>query len=326
MSQSDRACPERSRRADLYALLAELLAEPPEWMNLPGRKWPLFDLLTQLAAESEAARRHLDLLAGISSEEIDQRRQRYASLFASGRPRFWLYESAAKTGKILGPETFKLASLYRAVGLETSGAEIPDHISLELAFLSYLVERDNISLYEQQFLENHGGWMISLGRALKQSGDPVYAPIGQFLADWLTEQMTLPAQPVAVTHDVVCNILLPVIPRADDCTLCGFCVQVCPTRALKVMQNAEGDFLSLNTAECIHCGKCERICEFHALKMSLPMLNAGGISILRQSPHALCQTCGKPIASQAEMSYIVSQIGEAAWQHLCLNCRAYAIR
>ena len=311
-----------SDRADLYALLAETLAEPPDWMSPSGREWPLFETLTGLASESEAARRHLDLLAGIPSEGTDQRRERYAVLFASGRPRFWLYESAAKTGKILSPQTFEMARLYRAEGLEAAGAELPDHISLELAFLSHLVGRDTISSYEQQFLEKHGAWMIDLGRALKQSGDPVYAPLGQLLADWLTEQMTLPAQPVTATRDAVRNMLLPVVLRADDCTLCGFCAQVCPTRALKVMQNAEGNFLSLNTAECVHCTKCERICEFHALKMSLPAPSAGETLILRQSPHARCQTCGKPIASQAEMNYIVSQIGEAPWQHLCLNCRA----
>ena len=213
-----------SHRADVYALLAELLAEPLDWMSLSGREWPLFDLLTQLAAESDSARRHLDLLAGILSEEPDQRRERYASLFASGRPRFWLYESAAKTGKILGEQTFEMARLYRAAGLESAGAELPDHISLELAFLSYLVERDNISPYEQQFLENHGDWMIGLGRALKQSGDPVYAPIGALLADWLTEQ-THHATTSQAQHSLH-NKLLPNIPHADDCTLCGFCAQV----------------------------------------------------------------------------------------------------
>lgn len=314
-----------SDRADLYALLAETLAEPPDWMSPSGREWPLFETVTGLASESEAARRHLDLLAGIPSEGTDQRRERYAVLFASGRPRFWLYESAAKTGKILSPQTFEMARLYRAAGLEAAGAELPDHISLELAFLAYLVSRDGIPTYQeilQPFLEKHGAWMIDLGRGLKQSGDPVYAPIGQLLADWLTEQMTLPAQPVTVTHDAVRNMLLPVILRADDCTLCGFCAQVCPTRALKIMQNAEGDFLSLNIAECVHCTKCARICEFHALEMRLPAPSAGETLILRQSPHVRCQKCEKPIASQAEMNYIVSQIGEAPWQHLCLNCRA----
>ncbi len=60
----------------MYALLAELLAEPPEWMNLPGREWPLFDLLSQLAAESDAARHALDLVVGLPSEEVNQRRER----------------------------------------------------------------------------------------------------------------------------------------------------------------------------------------------------------------------------------------------------------
>ena len=314
-----------SDRADLYALLAETLAEPPDWISLSGGEWPLFETLTSLASESEAARRHLDLLVGIPSEGLDHRRERYTALFASGRPHFWLYESAAKTGKILSPQTFEMARLYHAAGLEVGGAELPDHISLELSFLSHLIGQDSISSYHeilQQFLENHGTWMIDLGRALKQSGDPVYAPLGQLLADWLTEQMTLSAQPVTAARDAVRNILLPIVLRADDCTLCGFCAQVCPTRALKVMQNAEGNFLWLNTAECIHCTKCERICEFDVLKMSLPAPSAGETLILRQSPHARCQTCGKPIASQAEMNYIVSQIGEALWQHLCLDCRA----
>jgi nitrate reductase assembly molybdenum cofactor insertion protein NarJ/NAD-dependent dihydropyrimidine dehydrogenase PreA subunit len=306
------------RRADLFAILAELLAEPPDWMSLSGREWPLFDLLTQFAAESDLARHHLDVLAGIPCEPLDQRRQRYATLFASGSPRFWLYESAARTGRILGPQSFEMARLYHTVGLESVGAELPDHVSLELTFLSFLTKKNNTPAL-QQFLEKHSDWMIDLGHALKRSCDGVYAPIGQFLADWLTEWMTLPVQPVNGKQS---SSSYPVIPRADDCTLCGFCAQVCPTHALKVMQNAKGDFLSLSPADCIHCNKCERICEFHALKMSLAKPEAGETFILRQSPHALCLTCGKPIASQAEMSYIVSQIGEAPWQHLCLDCRS----
>ena len=330
MSQSD--------RADLYALLAELLAEPPEWMSLPGREWPLFDLLTQLAAESDAARHALDLVAGIPSEEVDQRRQRYASLFQAGRPRFWLYESAARTGKILGEPTFAMAQLLQAAGLETAGAELPDHISLELAFLAYLVERDNISLYEKQFLEKRGAWMVDLGRALTQSGDEVYAPIGALLADWLTEQAHHATHNPALsevegTQHATRNTFLPIIPRADDCTLCGFCAQVCPTRALKVLEDRQQTILALDPAECIHCGKCEKICGTKAIALignesqntkhaTLRSIPVGRNTILRHSPLAYCQKCGRPIVSQAELDYIVSQIGDAAWQHLCLDCRA----
>ena len=300
-------------RADLYALLAETLAEPPDWMSLPGREWPLFETVAGLGSEFEAARRHLDRLACIPPEEPHRRRERYTAIFASGKPHFWLYESAALTGKILGPQTFEMARLYRAAGLEAAGAELPDHISLELTFLSYLAK----SSHEKGFLKSHSAWMIDLGRALSHSGDEVYAPIGALLAAWLESALA----PPPFHEKGVKKKTVPVLPCPDDCTLCGFCAQVCPTHALKVLDDAKYTSLVLETAECFHCGKCERICEFHALKMSLPTARIAGTQTLHRSPQVQCQNCGQPVVSQAEMDYIVSQIGEADWQHLCLDCR-----
>jgi len=302
-----------SYRADLYALLAETLADPPDWMSLAGREWPLFETVAGLASVFESARHHLNLLACISPEEMHRRRERYTAIFASGKPRFWLYESAALTGKILGPQTFELAQLYRAVDLETVGAELPDHISLELAFLSHLAG----SPQEKEFLKSHASWMIDLGRALSCSGDEVYAPIGALLADWLESVLT-PAPPHAKEGK---RGKVPTLPRPDDCTLCGFCVQVCPMRALKVLEDTTYTSLVLEATDCIHCGKCEKICEFHALKMSHPTTSDSRPQTLRQSLQVQCQNCGQPVVSQAEMDYIVSQIGESAWQHLCLDCR-----
>jgi len=305
-----------TERAELYSLLAELLAEPPEWMCSPGREWPLPGLLTGTAKESEAMGRRLASLAVIPGESLYERRHRYASLFAVDRPRFWLYESAVKTGKILGAPTFEMAKLYRAAGLEANGAELPDHISLELTFLAHLAEQSEDPSYEKQFLAKHGDWMIDLGRGLQQTGDLVYAPIGAVLADWITEQ-SRSARP-----NLQKSLLMPLIANPDECTLCGFCAQVCPTHALNIMEDPENDFLSLKPAECIQCGKCERICEFRAMKMSIPGPEMGREIILRKSPRMKCPSCGRPVASQAEMAYIVSKIGEAAWQKLCPECRA----
>jgi len=302
-----------SNHTDLYALLAETLAEPPDWMSLPGREWPLFETVASLATEFESARRHLDLFACIPPEEPNLRRERYTAIFASGKPRFWLYESAALTGKILGPQTFEIARLYRNAGLEPTGAELPDHISLELAFLSHLAG----SSQEKGFLKKHASWMIDLGRALSRSGDEVYAPIGALLAAWL-ESALAPAPPHANEGK---KVRVPTLPRPDDCTLCGFCAQVCPTRALKVLENTTYTSLVLEAADCIHCSKCEKICEFHALNMGPPTTSDSRLQTLRQSLQVQCQNCGQPVVSQAEMDYIVSQIGESAWQHLCLDCR-----
>ena len=311
----------RSYRSEMYAMLAELMATPPDWMFQSGRAWPLFNLLTHLAPEFDETHLHLDLLASIPFEPGCLRRERYASLFTSGKPRFWLYESAAKTGKILGSSTFEMAQLYRTAGLEVGGAELPDHISLELTFLSYLSGWDGILLgyqeIELQFLELHGSWMIDLGHAMKKSGDPVYGPIGQLLSDWITDQMNFANSQKHVTST---KRYIPIIPRPDECTLCGFCAQICPTRALQVLEDRQNSFLTLNISECVSCGKCKKICDFNAIKMEHAPVDELNLN-LRNSPIIHCNNCGQNIASEAEMNYISSQIGEATWQHFCMDCR-----
>lgn len=302
-----------SDRADLYALLAESLAEPPDWMSLPGREWPLFETLAGLASEFEPADRYLDRLVGIPAEEPRQRQKRYTAIFASGKPRLWLYESAALTGKILGPGTFEIARLYQAAGLEIVGAELPDHISLELTFLSHLVG----SSQEIGFLNHHGAWMIDLGHLLSHAGDKVYAPIGGLLAEWLEFALASPH-----LEDEKIGGRVPNLPNPDDCTLCGFCSQVCPTRVLKIVEDKKSTSLVFNASGCVHCSKCEQVCEFHALNMIRPQVIDARPKTLRQSPLIQCPTCGHSVVSQAEMDYIVSQIGEAAWQNLCLDCRS----
>ncbi|GAB4504969.1 MAG: hypothetical protein Fur0043_19640 [Anaerolineales bacterium] len=59
-------------------------------MSLPGQEWPLFETLTQLSAESEAARRAWDLVAGIRAEELISAVRRVA------RGEIFLYPSMAE--------------------------------------------------------------------------------------------------------------------------------------------------------------------------------------------------------------------------------------
>jgi len=314
-----------SPRAAFYLALAESLAEPPDWMSAPGSDWLLSESLTALIPLWDKARHSLDLAAGLPAEEPTLRRERYAALFGAGRPRYWLYESAARTGKILGEQTFQMARLYQSVGVEVNGAELPDHISLELAFLAFLAERDASA--EKQFLDQHADWMMDLGRALQKSGDNVYAFIGGLLADWIKDALQAEAPIPLNVVSAPRAALLPSVPAPEDCTLCGFCAQVCPTRALKVLEDRRNTALVLYAAECIHCQKCERVCDFHALTMTptldpnLPRIENGG-QVLRLSPLEHCPQCGKPIASRAELRFIAAQVGDAAWQHLCLDCRA----
>jgi len=322
-------------RADMYSALAEAVSEPPEWMVAPGREWPLFEIATRLAPDT----RCLSALAKIRAEPLAGRRKRYAALFVgSGRPRFWLYESAFLTGRILGPATFAVEKLYRAAGLDTLGAELPDHASMELAFLAHLAESVETTGpvvstdMERRFIETHAGrWLPQLGKALAHSGDEVYAPIGQLLADWLREVgrkqkavSTRSEQPAA--RRLPPAFCLPLIPQPDSCTLCGFCVQVCPTRALTVCETSAETKLVLSVGACNGCGKCERICQSCALHMEQDPGRLGHsevLTVLRESPRARCSACGAPTVSRAELEFVAAQIGHPAWLDYCGDCRPH---
>ena len=200
-------------RSDLYRLLAEALAEPPEWLAWPGREWPLFEAALGAARESQAARQAVEALLAIGAEPLDTRRARYAELFwGQGSLSTSLYESGMLSGKILSEGTFEVERWYRAAGLAVAGAELADHASNELAFLAFLSELGDpdapddspactgegeeegsekaaaaLSI-EKSFLQQHAArWLPLLGKRMAASGDPVYAPVGQLLAGWLVE-------------------------------------------------------------------------------------------------------------------------------------------
>jgi len=308
--------------ADLYQLLAEALAEPSEWISLPGNQMPLYEAASALAETSPAARKNLDALANIPTESLEARRMRYATLF-NPENGFWLYESAALYGRIIGEEAFTLARLYRVAGLEAIGAELPDHISIELSFLAFLLSSEESEQYEKQFLQQHAGrWMPELGHSLANSCDPVYAPIGSLLADWLSER-ALTNQPPSTGHgEALPGSSLPTIRQADDCTLCGFCAQVCPTRVLTMREDqAETALILRHDLNCTSCNKCEEVCDTKAIQM----VPAGTIRtenrVLRHSKRPPCKECDAPLISAAELGFIARQLGNPGWLAYCLDCR-----
>ncbi len=117
-------------------------------------------------------------------------------------------------------------------------------------------------------------------------------------------------------------VLLPTISKAEACTLCGFCVQACPSDALHWLENKQETALLLDAEKCNGCGKCIPICTFNAIELVSSQNPYTERVVLRSSPLAICKKCGTTIASQAEMDYIARQLGEADWQKLCLSCRS----
>lgn len=320
-------------QAELYYLLAEALIEPPEWMASAGSDWPLFEAVSHLArlTESRAARRAVEAIRAIPAEDMSIRRRRYrlVTTGATGAP-LSLYESMHREGKLWGPSTLAVAQIYRIAGLEPDGAELPDHASVELSFLGWLAEKAVASADEaedwqklgRKFIEVHAGeWLPEVGQTLAFSNDAVYAPIGYLLMDWLKEAVRPPRPKRAKKEG--CDLRLPVIPDAETCTLCGFCVQVCPTQALVIRETSIETGLILKPLACISCSKCEKVCEYDALVMQ----KTG--ETVRTDPHALriserqaCAHCGTPMVSAAELDAIAVMLGERPnWLNYCMECR-----
>ena len=316
-------------RANLYQALAEALAEPPEWLALPGSKWPLFEAALQLAPESEAARQAVVAMMEIGEESLEQRQGRYAALFAGpNRPLVWIYESGALHGRLFSEITLEVEQWYRAAELDIVDSELPDHASLELAFLAHLcaAEQEEFSRFENDFLQKHAlRWLPALGRALVSSGDRVYTPIGRLLADWLEEINPLHTAQQLHKNRSTSRWVPTISPDlVEDCILCGFCAQVCPTRALVVRENQELTSLQLSERLCVGCGQCLPVCEPRVLRME--KLPAGeerepGLKTLRSSLRSTCKACGKPLVSQAELAYVSVRLGNPDWLELCQDCR-----
>lgn len=317
-------------RSDLYAVLAEALSDPPDWLALSGCQWPLYSIATALDIGSSNARQALERIRGIPPEPAAIRQERYDALFSGpGRPRFWLHESLYRSGRLFGSETIEVEGIYRATGLVTEGSELPDHASLELAFLAYVAnqqtgfEPESAAWLEieRNFMTTHAGlWLPALGRDLAGSGDEVYAPIGQFLAGWLVTNR----QPHPHVYSPLAGGCSPILQNGANCSLCGFCVQVCSSQVLRIRESPAETVLLRTGKSCSGCGKCVKICPEQALILgkSNPVDGTPGeMAVLHSSPRAHCPKCGRPTVSQAELECIVRQTGPLPWLELCQECR-----
>ena len=65
-------------RSELYTALAEALADPPDWLALPGSQWPLVSIVRELGLRSSDACQAVEKMERIPAEPLEIRRERYA--------------------------------------------------------------------------------------------------------------------------------------------------------------------------------------------------------------------------------------------------------
>lgn len=317
----------------LYSGLARALAAEtawPDWLGAAGREWPLWLPATRLAADHHWSMlsQAITALAEVPAASRQKRQAAFEALAGgNGRPPLSLYESQHVNGRLLGPETLAVGALYRQVGLEIDGAELPDHAAIELEFLSFLAEQEmtdtangrDWQTARRMFIKQHAGrWLPDIGRRLATASDPAWCVIGQLLTAVLSP-------PKNGRSPQTTGVGLPQIAIGDACSLCGFCAQVCPTRALWIDEDAQMTQLRLMTGLCVRCRKCERVCDEEALKMTGRSMPPTAI-VLRQSPRAICPGCGTATVSQAELTAVATRLAHhPPWLDYCLDCRARGI-
>ncbi len=314
----------QSIRSQLYDALAQTLADPTVLAGLP-RESLLAEAVIAGAAElgSAACRRALfalDELPPIAG--VDLRRRYEAVTTRPGHRPLALYESLATTGHLVSPVAQEVERLYRQWGL-LPDEELPDSASVELAFLAFLAELEaeaheagKEGLVRQQrnvqrdFLQEHAmRWLPQLGRALAASQDPYFVPVGQLLEEFLCEEQLR----LLTSHKGATKADIPFVVSGDRCSLCGFCVQTCPTGALWVGENDDESSLLLNPARCIGCAKCLPVCPDDALRMiARTDIDRADLArspiLLHRSERAHCPRCGGATVSRAELNAVYARL------------------
>lgn len=328
-------------RAALYDALAQLLADPSQLAGFPKAS-ALAEIVKQGATGlgSPACRRALfalDDLPPISAEDL--RRRFEEVLNPPGRRPLATYESLATHGRLVGPISQTVAMLYRQWGIDPDG-DLPDAASVELAFAAFLLGEEAAALAEsqgsrartcrrtqRQFLREHLlAWLPQLGRGLRSAGAHC-ALVGQLLEEFLKEEQLRSVMPKGGNGKGD----LPVAFAPDRCSLCGFCVQSCPTGALWVAETNADTTLLLNPARCIGCAKCLPVCPDHVLRM-VPRSVADLLPsdptplLLVHSQRARCPRCGDPTVSQAELGAVFARLDASPdLRHrisLCNRCKS----
>lgn len=157
----------------------------------------------------------------------------------------------------------------------------------------------------------------------------MYAPVGRLLEGWLVEtclRLEVPGfQETVKPHRHAKMTRRPDLLEAENCTLCSFCVQACPTEALAIHENEHTTSLFLMVDRCIECGKCTRICPTATLILGQMPENLPSTAeqryALRTSERVSCKACGAPMVSQAEMAYVSQQLDYPDWLAYCPVCR-----
>jgi len=110
----------------------------------------------------------------------------------------------------------------------------------------------------------------------------------------------------------------------DFCVGCGACAQVCPPKAISIVDDLQKQTrtLTVDYCLCMNCGQCEEKC---ITQKGIKLSNDYSLAVMDKK-HSLafesierdlvmCESCGEVIACRPHLFYIKERLGAKAYAH-----------
>lgn len=204
-------------KAALHSLLAQAMNYPDKKLADSLRKGKFMAALNEALAalgdaslkeELDKCRAECQRTDAVTKHEMLLELERdYTRMFFSSKPRLaYLFESVYREGKLLQESTFDIARLYRDAGLvlHDDFRLPPDHIAVELEFLSFLLfkeiegiknkdekKADYARELEERVIDEHlREFALNVAERLAQHArTPFYRTIAQVLKQYYSQKL-----------------------------------------------------------------------------------------------------------------------------------------
>jgi len=112
----------------------------------------------------------------------------------------------------------------------------------------------------------------------------------------------------------------------DECVGCGACANVCPSKAIEVIDDIgeEKRVLIHHPDKCLFCGECERNC---ITTKGIKLTNKFDVSYFKEPeevenkveyPLVICKSCGSIIGTEKHIIWIYKKLGNLSYSNAVL--------